>query len=593
MATAIATQPELKAKPLPAKVGEYVDGVLSGEIVTGKLARLAVERHVIDLQTAEERGLDFIAYEAADSIEFIECLRHSKGKWQGELLILEPWEAFITASLFGWKQYDAETAQWFRRFNTGFISTARKTGKSTLLAAYGHKLFGHDGEPGADVYTAATKRDQARIVHGEAIRMVRKSPGLSRLVKISRDNLFMPSSESKYEPLGADMGTDDGLNVHGALVDEVHAHSTRGLWDVLESATGMRDNPMLLGITTAGEAGDQESIYWELKNHSIKVLQGIIEDDNWFAYIATLDEGDDWTNERVWPKANPDIPHRPTKLRDIRKKVNKAKTTPGAVPNLRRKTFNVDVESLEPWIPDEQWVLCNGGDFYDDNGLKPEVIERFRGRSCCVGGDLSSLKDLTTLQFAFYDGTVDVISFCWCPRKNAEGRTRDKRVPYMQWAERGRLTLTEGNSVDYDALRHLLRTARDDWKWDIGHISFDPSNARYLVTKLIESDGFNGENNGEDQVIEQLQTTNGMNEPINVTEKAVLDGDLRHGGHEVLRWCVSNVKVFTDTGGRRRFDKKKTTEKIDLAVGTVMAVYRAVMQPVTSFIYDNEDIKEL
>ena len=573
-------EPVLMADPL-VKMHQYVAGVLSGEIVVCELVRQAVERHVHDLETAEKRGLYFDEDEARYTVQFIETLRHSKGKrWAGKRLIQEPWQAFIVGSLFGWKRYDEDSEDWVRRFNTGFISTGRKTGKSTEIAAIGHRLFVGDNEPGAEVYTAATKFDQAKIVHEEAKRMVRKSPGLRNLVEVRINNLYMPSTESKYVPLGADRGTEDGLNVHAALVDEIHAHATRGLWDVLNSATGARDNPMILAITTAGEAGNPDTIYHELKSHTIKVLQGIVTDDTWFGFIATLDKDDDWSDEDVWPKANPDAPYRPEKRRDLRKKVRFAKTTPGAVPDLLRRCFNVDVDSLEPWVTDEAWTACSGGGYYEGwDGFYPpqRIINQFRDRPCYVGGDLSSLSDLTSLVFCFPDEgqTIDVLPFCWCPHDNAIGRTRDKRVPYMQWSEMGRLRLTEGNSVDYDELRHLLVTARDTWRWDIKQVRFDPNNARYLITKLAEEDGF-----VLDQTLfEHLQTTGHMNEPINTTEAAVINGRLRHGGHPVLRWCVSNVKIYRDTGGRRRFDKKKSTEKIDAAVAMAMGVGEALVEP--------------
>jgi phage terminase large subunit-like protein len=520
----------------------------------------------------------------------IEVFPHSKGEWAGKPFVLEGWQAFIVWVVFGWYRLTDEH-EWVRRFNAAFVSVGRKNGKSTLGAAIGLKLFVFDDEPGAEVFTAATKRAQAKIVHEEAKRMVRKSPSLQRLVTTRNDNLSCEALDSKYEPLGKDEGTDDGLNVSGAIFDEIHAHKTRDLWDVLETATGSRRNPLLFGITTAGLAGDHESIYAELKAYSEKVLNGIIDEDTWFAFIATLDEGDKWDDESVWPKANPNLGVS-AKLDDMRRKCRKAQKTPAAVNNFRRKQCNQDVESLDPWVSDDDWKACGGGDFYDRNGLRPEVIERFRNRPCFVGGDLSSIKDLTALVFGFRDdsGGVDLLSMCWCPRENALGRTQDGRVPYLSWAQEGYLELTEGNSVDHNAIRAALRTARDDWGWDIRRLDVDPSNARTLVTLLVEEDGFAPTSSG-DVVVERLQTCNWMNDPIGLTEKAVLDGKLRHGGHKVLRWCVSNVVVYTDTGGRRRFDKKNAREKIDLAVAAVMAAGNALGgPPPTDSVYNRRGL---
>ncbi len=577
-------------------VRRYVDGVTSGRIVTCKYVRQAVERHLRDLDTGKNRDLWFDYEAAATALAFVQLLRHSKGKWAGQPLILEPWQAFIVACIFGWKK-----AAGTRRFNTAFVSVARKNGKSTLAAGVALDLLVADGEAGAEVYSAATKRDQAKIVHEEAKRMVRKSPCLRDVVTVLANVLAIEATDSTYKPLGADADTLDGLNPHGVIVDELHAHKTRAVWDVMESATGGRTSPLTLGITTAGSSGDQESIYWELKQYTLKVLAGVVDDDSWFGVIYTLDEGDSWEDESTWIKANPNLGVS-VQLDDLRRKRVRCKATPAAVANFRIKSCNEDVRITgKPWLatdPGSAFDQCGGGDFYTptpphaqasappgpavSRALRPETIEKFRGRDCWAGGDLSSISDLTSLCFAFPDEAkteCDLLCFCWCPRDNAVGRTRDARVPYLSWSDEGFLTLTEGQSVDYDCIREALRTARDAWGWNIREVAIDPNNARYLITKLVEDDGFNG----PAQVIEHQQTTGHMNEPIGVTEKLVMDGKLRHGGHKVLRWCVSNCVIYQDTGGRRRFNKRAIREKIDVAVAAVMAVGRAMAKPVQQY----------
>ena len=565
------------------RVRAYIDGVLSGKIVGCKYVRQAVARHVADLRTGGKRGIRFDVQAASLALEFIELLRHSKGEWAGKPIVLEPWQAFLFWCIFGWKKNDGT-----RRFSTAFSSEARKNGKSTLGAAVGNKLLVADGEAGAEVYSAATKRDQAKIVHGEAQRMVRASPALKAAVTIHRDALYVESTDSVYKPLGADADTLDGLNPSGVIIDELHAHKTRAVWDVMETGTGARRNPLLFGITTASLSGDQESIYAELKSYTIKVLAGEVQDDSWFGIIYTLDEGDDWRDEAVWIKANPNLGVS-VKLEDLRRKAKKAILTPNAAGNFRCKHLNQDIEQKKlPWVsvdPGSPWAKCGGGDFYGSNGILPTTIARFRDRDCWVGADLSSISDLTGLTFAFPDeGACDVLVFAFCPRENAIGRTRDKRVPYMSWAEVGLLALTEGNSVDYDEIRGLLKKARDEWRWNVREVAFDPNNARYLITKLTEEDGFAN-------VVEHQQTTGFMNEPIGITEKLICDGKLRHGGNAALRWCVSNCVLYQDTGGRRRFSKKAAREKIDLAVATVMAVGRAMAGTTAAAaagsIYDN------
>ena len=547
----------------------YVDGVTSGRIVTCKYVRQAVERHLRDLDTGKNRDLWFDYEAAATALAFVQLLRHSKGKWAGQPLILEPWQAFIVACIFGWKK-----AAGTRRFNTAFVSVARKNGKSTLAAGVALDLLVADGEAGAEVYSAATKRDQAKIVHEEAKRMVRKSPCLRDVVTVLANVLAIEATDSTYKPLGADADTLDGLNPHGVIVDELHAHKTRAVWDVMESATGGRTSPLTLGITTAGSSGDQESIYWELKQYTLKVLAGVVDDDSWFGVIYTLDEGDSWEDESTWIKANPNLGVS-VQLDDLRRKRDALQGHArgrGQLPHqelqrgrphhrqtlardrprqrlrpVRRRRF------LHPYAAHAQASAPPGPAV--SRALRPETIEKFRGRDCWAGGNLSSISDLTSLCFAFPDEAkteCDLLCFCWCPRDNAVGRTRDARVPYLSWSDEGFLTLTEGQSVDYDCIREALRTARDAWGWNIREVAIDPNNARYLITKLVEDDGFNG----PAQVIEHQQTTGHMNEPIGVTEKLVMDGKLRHGGHKVLRWCVSNCVIYQDTGGRRRFNKR-------------------------------------
>lgn len=572
------------------KVAAYVRGVLGGEIVVGRYARLAVERYERDKREADARGIWLDAEEGHFAIDFIECLRHSKGEWAGEPLELEPWQAFIVWNLFAWKREDHQgrykrAGGGVRRFNTAFVKVARKNGKSTLGAAIGHKLFVADNEAGAEVYTAATKLKQAKIVHDEAKRMVKRSPGLKNLITVLRDNLSIDATNSKYEPLASDSETHDGLNVSGAIVDEVHAHPDRGLWDVIETATGARRQPLMLAITTAGTSVNAESIYYELREYSIKVLEGLVRDDTWFAVLYELDAaeydtdgqqtspGDDWTDEATWPKANPNLGVS-VKLDDLRRKAKKAKETPAAAQNFRVKHLDEEVEGVNAWLPMGLWDANAGDvDWYAPEGLRPEAIERWRGRAAWAAADLASVSDLTALVLAIPDddGSIDLVSFCWCPRDNAIGRQRDKRVPYVTWAELGLMELTEGDSVDYDRIRAVLRMIRDEWGIDVREVGCDPFNARYVLTRLEEEDEF--------LVHEHKQGFLSMNTPIKATEKLLLDRKIRHGGHRPTGWCVSNVVVVLDAAGNKKFAKDKAREKIDLAVAAVMAVGRAVESP--------------
>ena len=354
-----------KGKQNSAK--QYIDDVLSGRVVVGQRVRQAVERHVGDLRSAKDRGLRFDPKAAERVLKFFGFLHHSKGEWAGRPFVLSPWQVFILWVVFGWKRADGT-----RRFRTAYIEIGRKNGKSTLAAGVALYLFAADQEPGAEVYTAATKRDQARIVHSEAIRMVQSSPGLQRFIDIFKDNLSMLRTNSKYEPLGADADTMDGLNVHGAIIDELHAHKTRNLWDVLETATGARRQPLIFAITTAGF--DRQSLCWQQHDYAEKVLDRIVSDDTHFAFVAALDSEDDWTDRAAWIKANPNLGVS-VKPESLEEQCVKAESLPSAQNAFRRLRLNQWTEQSERWIDLAVW----------DEGaiaVDPEALRRRR----CFGG---------------------------------------------------------------------------------------------------------------------------------------------------------------------------------------------------------------
>ena len=289
----------------------------------------------------------------------------------------------MVGCLFGWQRSDG-----LRRFRTAYCAVPRKNGKSTLSAGIGLYLLVADGEHGAEIYSAATSRDQARIVFDEAKRMVGSSPALKRRVGILINNLHVAATTSRFMPLSSDASTMDGLNVHGAIIDELHAHRTRHVVDVLETATGARRQPLLFEITTAGY--DRHSICFEHHDYSIKVLEGIVRDDSWFAFIAAADENDDWTDPAVWRKANPSF-GLSVKEDDLARKAEKAIALPGAQNAFRRMHLNQWTEQAERWIDLAAWDACAG----------PVSLELLRGRPCFGGLDLSTTTDVTALAWVF------------------------------------------------------------------------------------------------------------------------------------------------------------------------------------------------
>lgn len=372
------------AVAVASTVTEYARGVVDGEIPAGDLVRLAAERHLSDLDTGHERGLRFDDEAADRAISFFPLLRHSKGEWAGTPFALEPWQEFIVGSLFGWKRADG-----LRRFRTAYLSVARKNGKSTLVAGIGLYLAFFDDEPGAEVYAAATKRDQAKITWSEAQRMVQRTPGLSGRIKAYQNNLHNVETASKYEPLSADYNSLDGLNVHGAVIDEYHAHPNGNVADVLESATGARRQPLIIYTTTAGH--DNESACHQFDQYIQSVLEGTVQDDAIFGFIARPDEDDSWDDPVAWAKANPNLGVS-VKLDDLERQCDRAKNIPREQNEFRRKRCNEWTEQADRWLDLALWDGCAD---------RPECTP---GRRCFAGLDLSTTTDLSALAMLFPNG---------------------------------------------------------------------------------------------------------------------------------------------------------------------------------------------
>lgn len=539
--------------PAECRVTTYAQQVLDGAIPAGRLVRLACERHLRDLETGHQRGLWFDNEAATRAIAFFGFLRHSKGEWAGRAFELSPWQEFVVGSVFGWKREDGT-----RRFRTAYNEVPRKNGKSTLSAGVGLYLAFFDNEPGAEVYAAATKRDQARIVWDEARRMVEATPQLRSRISVLTANLHSLATHSKFEPLGADADTLDGLNIHGAIVDELHAHRTRAIVDVLETATGSRRQPLIWYITTAGY--DRTSVCWEHHDYSVKVLEGVIEDDRWFAYIATIDPGDDWRDPSAWAKANPNLGVS-VKFDDLETKAARAEQVPGQQNAFRRLHLNEWTEQADRWLDMDVW----------DAGAVPVDPEALRGRPCFAGLDLSSTTDLTAFVAVFPDddGGYDVLCRFWCPAEGIRERARRDRVPYDVWAEQGYLTPTEGNVVDYDHIREEIREFAETYQ--VVEIPYDRWNATQLVTQLM-SDGA--------RMVPFGQGFASMAAPTAELERLIRGGKLRHGGHPILRWMASNVAVEQDPAGNLKPSKRRSTERIDGIVALIMAIGRAMVHQV-------------
>lgn len=542
------------AAPARSAVTAYAADVLDGRVVAGRLVRRAAQRHLRDLAEAPARGLRFDDAAAARAIQFFTFLRHSKGEWAGQTFVLSPWQEFIVGSLFGWQREDGT-----RRFRSAYLEVARKSGKSTLLAGLGLLLAFFDDEPGAEVYAAAVKRDQAKICWGEARRMVLASPPLRRRITVLVANLHDVRTNSKFEPLGADSDSMDGLNIHGAIVDELHAHKTRGVVDVLETATAARRQSLIVNITTAGT--DRQSVCWERHEYGRRVIEGLVEDDTLFAYIATIDDGDRWDDEACWEKANPNL-HISVKLDDLRRKMERAKQLPTELNAFLRLHLDCWTQQTNRWIPLDLWNAQAGSETFDET--------LFRGRPCYGGLDLSATRDLTAWVLAFPreddPEALDILPRFWCPEAWVYAPENRYSAQYQAWVREGHLTVTEGNAVDYEQVR--AQVLADAAQFQVVDLNVDRLFQSHETAMKLQQEGL--------QVFPMGQGFYSMAAPMKEFERRLLAKKLHHHHHPVLSFMADNFAVLQDPAGNLKPNKADSQSKIDGVVALIMAIDRAM-----------------
>jgi phage terminase large subunit-like protein len=515
--------------------------------------KLACRRHLDDLNTAAERGLWFDRAAADRACKFFGYLRHSKGKkWGGQPFKLEPWQRFIVAVLFGWKKADGN-----RRFRIAFIEIPRKNGKSTLAAGIALYLLVADGEPGAEVYSVATKRDQAKIVFGEAKRMVAKCRPLQKRIKRYRESLTLKRGSGEFKPVSSEAHTLDGLNPSGIIADEIHKWPSRELWDVLDTATEAREQPLLLAITTAGDL--EESIYSELHNYAESVLDGTVADDAFFAFVATIDEGDDPLAESSWAKANPNwgVTVKADSLRNKAKRM--ARTTAG-LNRFKRDHLCVRTASLYAWIPIDVWDRCRAEFGLDD----------LKGRPCFGGLDMASTSDLAA--FALVCPTYEngskryrVWVWLWCADTARDSVGERLREILRPWVAAGHVVEMAGDQIDQREIKEFILNASKEL--DILEVAFDPYNARQMAAELQEL-GVN--------MVEFGQTIATYNEPSKEFEAAVRSRRLEHAGNPAMRWMVGNTVAVENGIGNIMPHRRKSRNKIDGVPAAIMGIARAM-----------------
>ena len=530
----------------PARVDAvtaYARDIVAGKIVAGRPVRLACERHLRDLKRKDVVWRPEMAERAFDFYRSMLTLEDASAF---ELL---PFQRFIIGSLFGWYASDGT-----RRFRTAYVETGKGSGKTPLAAGVG--LYGliADGEPAPEVYSAATMRDQAKICFNDALRMVEGEAELKDLVSVQVGSLTIPGRSATFRPVSSEHKGLDGLRPHIGLIDELHEHPTGLVVDKIRAGIKRRRNALIFEITNSG--WDRTSVCWAHHEYSIRVLEGTVANDSWFAYVAALDEGDDWKDERVWLKANPGMLAGLPPRKYLAEQVEEAKGMPSKENIVRRLNFCEWTEQADRWLDMTLWDACP----------RDEVAP---AGACMAGLDAASVSDLTAFVRTFQaeDGMVDAVCRFWLPRRSLEAatskRSEEDRLRLKQWADEGWITLTEGDTTDYDVVERDILADLEGC--ELKRLSFDRWNVTQLVTHLIDA-------LGEQRVVAFPQTLSAMTAPSRELERLIRDGRLRAGGNPVLRWMASNVALQYGPNEQVKPDKVKSGEKIDGIVGLVMAL---------------------
>ena len=538
-------------------VTEYAQSVVDGVRVAGPHVRGQCARHLRDLKEGKKRGLVWNLDEANKALRFYSnVLKLNGGDFEGKPFELLPWQKFIVGSLFGWQGVDG-----YRRFRVAYVETAKGSGKSPLAAGIGMKGLVADNEPRAEVYSAATKKDQAMILFRDAVAMVDQSPELGkRLTKSGTGercwNLAYMAQGAFFRPISSDDG-QSGPRPHIGLIDELHEHKTNTVVEMMRAGTKSRRQALIFMITNAGH--NRMGPCWSYHEYGAKVAAGEVEDDAFFPFVCGLDESDDpFADESCWPKANPslqdaDLPG----MKYIREQVVEAKGMPSKEAIVRRLNFCQWTDAESPWISGEVWRGAQRDFDWQD----------LRGRRAVAGLDLSSTTDLTGLVFLVEPIEAGepwlLVPFAWLPDVELQRKADTDRVPYIQWKAEGYLDTTPGRAISKRVILQKLSAMCDFF--EIVAVGYD----RWRIEDLMALAADDGISLPEMKPVGQGYKD--FSPALETFERMLLNGEIAHAGHKVLDWCMSNAVIEQDGAENRKLSKEKATGRIDLAVAAVMA----------------------
>ena len=526
---------------------KYVEDVVSGNVVVGENIKLACNRFRNDQQRDD---LEFREDVVDNAIDFIGTLKHFTGKSSGQNFILEPWQAFIVANIVGWYWKGTNT----RRYSSSYIEISRKQGKTALAAALCIYFLIADGEDGAEVDLAANSKDQAKIAFSFCSAFTRQLDPKCKYLKAYRDSILMDINNSKLKVFAADDSKLDGFNASFGLIDEYHSAKNSKVRDVIKSSMGMRLNPHLCTITTAGF--DKTLPCYKLRSTSIDILNGLKEDDSMFIAIYSLDEKDDWTDENNWVKCAPNLDVTVTK-KYIREQVQSAINNPSEEVGVKTKTLNLWCDSVEVWLPESYLIKAS----------KKDDWELLKDKPCYIGVDLAATSDLTAVSYMVVDdGIYHFRTDYYLPESAL--REKGDRELYKYWKQMGLLKITEGNVTDYDYITNDMMKFSN--LVSIQKVGYDPYNSTQWAIDATE----------KGLPLEQYpQNLGNFNKPTRELERLILSGKAIIENNEITRWCFRNVTLKSDHNGNVKPNKSINAKKIDGTIAMIQALGMYLITP--------------
>ncbi|AUN16119.1 terminase large subunit [Clostridium botulinum] len=541
---------------------EYWEGIKTGKYIVSKRVYRQYERLVNDMREKSHNSkYIFDESKANKPIEFIERFcKHSKGEWAGKPVILELFQKAYISALFGF--IDKETG--LRRYKESMFYVARKNGKTTMLSGIAAYMMIADGEGGAEVFSIATKKDQARLLFDETHNMIKQSPDLSKHIKKRKSDLYFPLTMSRLQPLGKNSDTLDGLNAHCVIMDELHSIKDRNLYEVMKQSMSARREPLMIMITTAGTV--RECIFDDMYEYACNVVDGTFQDDTFLPILYELDKKEEWTDPKAWPKANPGLGII-KKIDDLEVKVERAKNNPKDLSGVLTKDFNIRDTISSAWLT-----------FDDLNNDETFDIKAFKNCYAIGGADLSITTDLTCATLLLMDKDSHkryIHQMYWLPRDSFEKRVQLDKIPYDKWLQRGLLRLCNGNSINYTDVTAWFNEMLNDYGITPLWIYYDSYSAKYWVEEM-EQHGF--------KMVRCIQGARTLSLPMQMMGADLQARKINYNNNPILKWCLTNTGVETDRNGNIVPIKNQAAKQRIDGTASMLDAYTGLFEHYEEFI---------